>query len=420
MLNRTLLAAMLATGSLIGPPAIAQDEPAPTEPAVEPTIDPASQPATDPVTEPQPDAEEAIPEVTIGQPAPGTDPLAERDRPDAAEPQGGDRPEGEEQMVLGVPESELRVDPRTLGIAPGEPMPRLLREGEFIRNRDVRLIPTGERGYAVVIIEPAADAEPGSPRSAMIVAPNRMLESMESLQRDRGDDLRFTLSGQVHTYRGTNYLMVTSLPRPWLVGAEEQPEPELAQQQPEPTEATADPAIPNNTPGASGGTSGGNSGGGEATSDDVLDDLLNQRREVPTPVEPDPAEDPDDTLEMNEINAANAPTVHAGPLITGVAPDQDEPKLYDEGTFIIRRSARLIRSGDGSHPLLVFEADDAASPEPPMVVQNCKLLEEMEAIIQTHGDHTPFVVTGQVQTYRGTNYLLPSIAKLEFDRQNIE
>lgn len=416
MQNRTLLAALLAGCSMIGASAWAQDEPAPTQPAAgepvaEPLSDPAVEPASEPVAEPEPAEEESIPEITIGQPAPGTDPLAQRDRPDAAEPQGGDRPEGDEQTVLGVPESELRIDPRTLGIAPGEPMPPLLREGEFIRNREVQLIPTSERGNAVVIIEPAADSEPGTPRSAMFVAPNRMLESMESLQRDRGDDLRFTLSGQVHTYRGANYLIVTSLPRPWLVGAEEQAEPELAQEQ-EQTETSADESAEPANPGTS-------EGGDEATSDDVLNDLLNQRREVPTAIEPAPAT-PSETIEMDDDRDANPAAMEVRPLISGVAPDQDEPKLYDEGTFIIRRSARLIRSGDGSHPLLVFEADAAASPEPPMIVQSCKLLQEMEAIIQTHGDHTPFVITGQVQTYRGTNYLLPSIAKLEFDRQDIE
>ena len=230
----------------------------------------------------QPVAPSAQPpsEVTIGPAAhgsapgsaPGSDPIAPRDRPGAAPAQPRDAVDPE-PLILGIPESELKVDPRTLGIAPGEPLPPLLREGEFIRNRDARLIPTGERGYAVVILDPPADAEPDAKATAMIVAPNRMLESMEALQKDRGDTLRFTVTGQVHTYRGVNYLMVTSQPRPWLVG-QPAPKPELVDNTNTPTDTAQDNTAP---PPAE---------GDEDTSDQVLDQLLGQRTESPEQLDP--------------------------------------------------------------------------------------------------------------------------------------
>lgn len=389
---------------MLGPAAVAQD-------ATQPTADPPAPTGEAQADEPTPATppEQAPREVTIGQPAPGTtpgtdpgsDPLADRDRPGASPrlPREGAQ---DEPMVLGVSESEIRIDPRTLGIAPGDPLPPLLREGEFIRNRDARLIPTGERGVAVVILEPPADAGPDAKPTAMIVAPNRMLESMESLHKDRGDNLRFTLTGQVHTYRGVNYLLITSQPRPWLIGhAPVAPQPsELADAADQPADADADADITDATP----------NDADESSSDDVLNQLLGERTQAPETLEPRKREDP----------VANPPAIDPRPLVQGIAPDQPEPKLYEEGAFIINRTARLVRSGDGAHPVLIFDADAAASPEPPMIVQNCKLLEEMEAIVETHGDHVPFVITGQIQTYRGTNYILPSIGKLEFERNNLE
>ncbi|MEM1356464.1 MAG: hypothetical protein AAGH88_16465 [Planctomycetota bacterium] len=374
-----LLACLLA-----GPIAVAQDA---TGPAV--ADDPVEQEALpDPAEQEDPTPRE----VTIGQPAPGTDPLAERDRP-PAQPALPDEGAEEDPLVLGVLESELKIDPRTLGIAPGEPMPQLMREGEFIRNRDARLLPTGDSGHAVIILDPLA-SDPDADQLAMIVAPNRMLESMEALQKDRGENLRFTVSGQVHTYRGVNYLMITSQPRPWLTGRSE-PEA-LPTDQPE-AESPQDQAS--------------QPSGEESSSDDVLDQLLGQSTDPPRRLEP---------TEPDESDPSTSPTLDPRPLLQGVAPDQPEPKLYEEGAFIVNRSARLIRSGDGARAVLIFDADNPESPEPPMIIQNCKLLEQMESIIAVHGDHVPFIITGQVQVYRGTNYILPSIGKLEFERNNLE
>lgn len=102
----------------------------------------------------------------------------------------------------------IDIDPRVLGVAPGQEMPKLRREGEFIVNRRGRLVQAPNGRHVLFVFQ--ADAEQ-SPETPMVFAPCLMLQNMEDIVRERGDNVTFILSGQVLVYRGINYLLPTMM-----------------------------------------------------------------------------------------------------------------------------------------------------------------------------------------------------------------
>lgn len=107
------------------------------------------------------------------------------------------------------------------------------------------------------------------------------------------------------------------------------------------------------------------------------------------------------------------------PRILGPAPGGNMPKLRREGEFVVSRRGRLVRAQGAAGQLFVFDSDDKTASDPPMFIMPCQLLESMEELTKERGDAVVFVVTGQVYTYRGANYLLPSIMKLAVDKGNL-
>lgn len=359
-------------------------------------------------------------EVTLGQPAP-SDPLSPeaQDRDTIDSSQGSDARDGRSD----IPTSRIEVDPRVLGVAPGEPLPTLRREGEFIRNRTGHLLPAGERGYAVFILDP--DEEAGDDRPiAMVVAPNRALESLEDLVEERGEKVGFTVTGQVHTYRGVNYLLITAPPKPWLEAPNETAGEAQPAESQEPAEASEAVEVQQEEPPQD--ESAADDPDTPLSPEQELEELLRQRG---TPGAPDSANRPNTGSPANTPGSSpqpmRMPDIPRGgnadnPAVLGIAPEQQQAELVGEGTIMVRRTGRLVRSGDGSHAIFIFDSDGSENPEPPMILQACKLLEEMEAILYNQGGYIPFVITGQVQSYRGANYLLPTIMRQEFDRGNLE
>ncbi|MFW6060881.1 MAG: hypothetical protein ACODAQ_11935 [Phycisphaeraceae bacterium] len=151
-------------------------------------------------------------------------------------------------------------------------------------------------------------------------------------------------------------------------------------------------------------------------SDETMQQLLQQRAAPPT-VQPQRDEQAESV--PNRVGAP-ATKVDVDPAVLGVAPGEPQPTLRREGEFIVNRVGRLRRSPDGARVLFVFEADDKDSPEPPMILQECQYLETMENIVQERGSQVRFKVSGQVHTYRGANYLLPTMMTLEMDRGDME
>lgn len=146
----------------------------------------------------------------------------------------------------------------------------------------------------------------------------------------------------------------------------------------------------------------------------AMDELLNAREAAPV-IEPMRTTTPGSQPEL----VSSAASVDIDPAVLGIAPGDEPPPLRREGEFIINRRGRLIHSVDSGHRLFVLESDASHSPELPLVLQACQLLETMENTVDRRGDTTIFILSGQIHTYRGANYLLPTMMKTAANTGNL-
>ena len=105
--------------------------------------------------------------------------------------------------------------------------------------------------------------------------------------------------------------------------------------------------------------------------------------------------------------------------VVGVAPGNRPPEFRREGEFVISRKGRIIALPGNNKWLFQFEADAELSPEAPMFLLPCRLLQNMEQIVQRRGNQAVFIVTGQVFVYQGTNHLLLTMFTLAIDKGNL-
>jgi len=156
---------------------------------------------------------------------------------------------------------------------------------------------------------------------------------------------------------------------------------------------------------------------GTPSAEDVMADMLRERQETPADLDTDT----NNTVDSDDSERVTmpVPTVEIDSAVLGVAPGQDPPQLRREGEFIVNRTGRVVRSSDGAHVLFIFDADDKESPEPPMILMPCQLLESMERIITERGEDVEFVLSGEVFVYRKHNHLLPTMMKIAVDRGNL-
>ncbi len=150
---------------------------------------------------------------------------------------------------------------------------------------------------------------------------------------------------------------------------------------------------------------------------DVVDKMMKRLKKTNKPIEPT----------QRPAAAKNArpalsprPQIDVDPKILGVAPGMPQPKLRREGEFVINRRGRLVRANDGNNMLFIFKSDSQHAPEPPMIIVPCQLLQNMEQMVLNRGDHISFSLTGQILTYHGANYLLPTMMKPAIDMGNLQ
>ena len=154
---------------------------------------------------------------------------------------------------------------------------------------------------------------------------------------------------------------------------------------------------------------------GATNAEETLDSMMDELDEAPM-IEPT---DRPDTQDLPPVAPPVADT-GADPAIIGAAPGDGAPDLRREGEFIVSRRGRLLRHADGAHMLFAFDAADRESPEPPMILQPCQMLQNMEQIVAERGDQVVFIVSGQVFLYRGANHVLPTMMKLALDQGNLQ
>lgn len=307
---------------------------------------------------------------------------------------------------VGIPAAAVDLDPAVVGVLPGAPLPRLRREGEFVIERPGQLVNVENSSYWVFVF----DSVPGEPdlRPMMLQKCQRLASMQDTInQRHHGQsELSFTLTGQVHTYRGVNYLLPTA-----IAGTRQMP-PEVVADMAEAAaqEAESAPSAITledpETPATFGGP------GSDPV--DLMEQMLDATDAPPTRPNTAP------------IVSAADPTLDEA--LRGVKPDQaEQDKLRREGEYLVNRAGRLTRGlggaigGGADNVLFAFEADgpDPESAEPPMMVMPCKLLELMEDTVAERGDQLVFMISGRVHMYRGANYLLPTTMRLEYDLGNV-
>jgi len=162
----------------------------------------------------------------------------------------------------------------------------------------------------------------------------------------------------------------------------------------------------------------------QQSSDEVMRQLLEQRGNQSAA--PDSENAPSGRRPDSQPSQASPPPAGLGgdQSVLGIAPgqsqNQDQAELLREGSFIVNRRGHLARAEDSSRLLFVFAADKKDSPERPMMLQACRTLESMEQIVQKRGKSISFIVSGQVHTYRGRNYLMPTMMKIARERDNLK
>jgi hypothetical protein len=140
----------------------------------------------------------------------------------------------------------------------------------------------------------------------------------------------------------------------------------------------------------------------------------------PTPT-PSPALELPESRDLPRTDRARAnPRINLDPAVLGAAPGTPQPQLRREGEFVINRRGRISRGSGGGQVLFTFEADSEHASEMPMVLLPSQMLQNMEDLVQERGDQVVFVLTGEVTTYHGANYLMPTMWKLAIDRGNLQ
>ena len=103
------------------------------------------------------------------------------------------------------------------------------------------------------------------------------------------------------------------------------------------------------------------------------------------------------------------PEPPAGERLIGppaVKPNAPAVPTLREGTLLVDRPGRLVKTPDGSQTQFVFEADGKAMKDPPMTILPNIQLMAMENAVSGAARDLRFRVTGTVTEYRGKNYLL--------------
>jgi hypothetical protein len=103
---------------------------------------------------------------------------------------------------------------------------------------------------------------------------------------------------------------------------------------------------------------------------------------------------------------AGPPSADAISGVGALAPNAPAVLLVREGTEIVDRVGRLLKTPDGTQEELSFESDGRAMHDPPMIILPNLMLVLMENRAAGALSDPRFRVSGMVTEYRGRNYIL--------------
>lgn len=243
--------------------------------------------------------------------------------------------------------------------------PPLLREGSQLVQVTGIVSRDETDGAWIFTIDPAGAAVP---RYELTLMPSSLLGETERMIGATADNLLvFEITGQVYVYRERNYLMPTHPPL-------------LIRQEIDHTEP-----APETRP---------------AASRDTTEDII---RNLERSVGPVPRRGVTDR--RAPFGSAEDDGAIAGPAL--------------EGTILVERRGVVRRTAGGGYVLL-FDADAEGNADPPMRLLPCLLLQELERYARQHGERAAVLVSGHVYTYRGLNYLRPTLFRIPQDRTRLQ
>lgn len=309
---------------------------------------------------------------------------------------------------IGVPVTKIAIDLTRVAPDYSSATEPLYPEGGFlVRERGQILRDPDDQFTAFQFINtqaPGALANDDLAARVVILQPNRQLESIQNelVRRTQEAAPLYQLSGQVHAYRGVNYLLITQA-RPVA-----------------PITLTASGSFASSAPGkdteASENPEQGNARPGSPS--EVLRRMLDEKATEPdwkTLQERVPTTQKGGSAQSNQAKRLERRGVNSGASNDALALAN---KL--DGDFVMARRGRLTRSIQSGQAMFSFDADSSRAKEPPVTVFPCRLLERMEAQVTERGDAVVFEVTGQLHAYRGTVYLLPTIARLTSSKSSLK
>lgn len=235
----------------------------------------------------------------------------------------------------------------------------LVREGVFLHNRQGRLVEV--EGAWVFVFDTDAQGQAEAP---MVMQRSIRLEEMAQLAATRTPTPTFVVSGTVFVYRGRNYLFPAFFT---LLGSEKV------------LRAEGD---------------GANTEGSLDTStemDPAVERLLEQMRTGDG--------------HRRSIDPSNADNAE---------PDQ-ERHLLREGQVLVHRVGRVV-SGNGGYWTFVSDNGVDGTGDQPLRLLPCQNLMGIERVMYDRGGSLRFSLSGQVLVFEGHNYLIPTVYRLEQDR----
>ncbi|MBL4700350.1 MAG: hypothetical protein JKX85_03750 [Phycisphaeraceae bacterium] len=150
---------------------------------------------------------------------------------------------------------------------------------------------------------------------------------------------------------------------------------------------------------------------------DVVDQMMKRMQNKQPVVEP--TRRPAASATEKRPALSPSPKIDLDSKVLGIAPGMPKPKLRREGEFVVNRQGRLLRSNDGQNMIFAYKSDSKTQSDPPMIVVPCQLLQNMEEMMLERGDQIGFSITGQILSYHGTNYILPTMMKPSIDMGNL-